>query len=595
MVAQDNDSDSGGPLLLGFPKRKPTPDSPTTGPATEATTPATPAEPTEPPAPIEMPEELRPTGAAGASTTTHRRQGPDYVPIPDRWRVGQPARELPGEKEGWILDPYSQNFLKGDYPILNDDKFVVLSVTSDTLFEGRRLPVPSGVSTAKPGSLDFFGGGRQGFITENLILSLELFKGDASYRPKDWSIKATPVLNFNYLDVQEDSIVNPNPEKGTTRTDAFIGFQELFYEQRLATLDRNFDFISVRAGIQEFNSDFRGFLFLDSEPGIRLFGNWDNNRIQYNLAWFHQLEKDTNSGLNRFKLRDQNVFIANVYHQDFLFPGYTAQLSAQANIDDSGGLQLDDNGVIVRPAPIGTIHDKSVRAYYLGWAGDGHIGRINITHQFYQVFGEETFNPIAGRRTDINAQFFAIEASYDADWLRYRASFLYASGDRNPFDGKANGFDSIFDDPNFAGGAFSFFTRQALRLTGSGVNLVNRNSFLPDLRTSKEEGQSNFVNPGLLLYNVGVDADITPKLRAIANVSYLQFANTNVIKVLLHDNKISSDLGIDCSLTFLYRPLLNNNIVITAGGAALIPGKGFRDIYTSEIPYSFFLSLTLRY
>ncbi len=256
---------------------------------------------------------------------------------------------------------------------------------------------------------------------------------------------------------------------------------------------------------------------------------------------------------------------------------------------------MDDNGVIVRPAPIGTVREKSVRAYYLGWAGDGHIGRVNVTHQFYQALGEETFNPIAGRKVDINAQFFAIEASYDQDWLRYRASFLYASGDHNPADGKANGFDSIFDDPNFAGGAFSFFTRQAVRLTGSGVNLVNRNSILPDLRTSKEQGQANFVNPGLLLYNIGLDADITPRLRAIANVSYLQFADTRVLKVLLHDNKISSDIGIDCSLGLRYRPLLNNNVMVTAGAAALIPGKGFRDIYSAEIPYSFFLSLTVRY
>ncbi len=242
--------------------------------------------------------------------------------------MGQPGRELPGQNEGWLLNPYTQNVLKGDYPILNDDKFVILSITSDTLFEARRLPVPSGVSAAGVGRFDFFGQGRQLFASQSVIFSLDFFKGDASYRPKDWEVRVTPVLNINYIDVQENALVNPDVEKGNTRTDAFLGFQELSYEQRLGTLSRNFDFWSVRAGIQEFNSDFRGFLFLDSEPGIRLFGNWDNNRIQWNVAWFHQLEKDTNSGLNRFKLRNQNVFIANVYRQDFLFPGYTAQLSA---------------------------------------------------------------------------------------------------------------------------------------------------------------------------------------------------------------------------------------------------------------------------
>src|SRR5262249_18915940 len=284
-----------------------------------------------------------------------------------------------------------------------------------------------------------------------------------------------------------------------------------------------------------------------------LFGNLDNNKIQYNVAWFAQLEKDTNSGLNSYTLRDQQVIIANVYRQDFIWPGYTAQLSFHANIDN-GTTQLDRNGFLVRPAPIGTIEEKEVRAYYLGWAGDGHIGRINITHQFYQALGEETFNPTAGHEVQINAQFFATELSYDQDWRRYRASFVYASGDSNPTDGTARGFDSIFDNPNFAGGGFSFFTRQAVRLTGAGVNVVNRNSFLPDLRTSKEEGQANFVNPGLFLYNIGMDMEVTPRVKVITNVSFLQFVDTEAIKVILHDNKISRDIGWDLSVGMQYRP-----------------------------------------
>ena len=37
------------------------------------------------------------------------------------------------------------------------------------------------------------------------------------------------------------------------------------------------------------------------------------------------------------------------------------------------------------------------------------------------------------------------------------------------------------------------------------MNLVQRFSFTPNLRTSKEQGQANFVNPGLFLINVGAD------------------------------------------------------------------------------------------
>ena len=37
------------------------------------------------------------------------------------------------------------------------------------------------------------------------------------------------------------------------------------------------------------------------------------------------LEKDTNSGLNRFDTRHQNVYIANIFRQDFIRKGYTIQ------------------------------------------------------------------------------------------------------------------------------------------------------------------------------------------------------------------------------------------------------------------------------
>jgi hypothetical protein len=531
----------------------------------------------------------------------------DFLPLPDRWRIGIPGPYVQNVR-GAIYDPYNQNVLKGDYPIIGNDIFFSITATSDSLFEARRLPVPTGVSSIRPNSEDFFGSGEQQLFNQNFILSFSLFKGDAGYRPRDWELRVTPVINYNYVQTNELGLVDPDVRNRETRNDNWVGFQEAFVEYRLPYESANFDFTSVRAGIQGFTSDFRGFLFSDDNLGLRLFGNFANNQFQWNLAYFRQIEKDTNSGLNSYTMRDQDVFIANVYIQDslhFLRPrstspnlfGYTTQFSFHANFDngDDGEIQLDDNGVIVRPAPIGTIQEKDVRAYYLGWAGDGHIGRLNLSHQFYQVFGEESFNPIAGQQVDINAQFFAVELSYDQDWLRYRASFIYASGDSSPTDGDATGFDSIFDNPNFAGGGFSYFTRQTLRLTGSGVNLVNRNSFFPDLRTSKEQGQANFVNPGLFLYNVGVDAEITPKLKAIVNVSYLQFADTQSLELLLHDDKIGREIGIDYSIGLQYRPFLNNNAIITVGAAALQPLKGFQDIFEDHVEYSLFSAVTLTY
>jgi hypothetical protein len=549
----------------------------------------------------------RPTGGFsrfGGPSRSGAAPTSDFLPISDRWRIGVPPENRFSTERGayggggapGLFEPYKQNVLKGDYPLPGtQDLFLILNLTSDTLFEARRLPTPSGVSTATADSLEFFGGGRQYLINQNFILSMELFEGDTVYKPRDWEFRFTPVINYNFVSTQELGVISPNVDNGQDRHDEWVGIQELFYEKHLLDLSVNYDIMAVRLGIQGFQSDFRGFLFSDNEPGVRLFGTYDNNKTQWNLAYFTQLEKDTNSGLNDYQLRDQQVLIGNVYAQDFLgLLGYTAQASIHVNLD-SGQDQIDKNGVIARPAPIGTVHPNSINAYYLGWAGDGHIGRFNLTHQYYWALGSESFNAIAGRPVDINAHFAAVELSYDQDWIRYRASFLYASGDSDPFDGKATGFDTIFDNPNFAGGGTSLFTRQAIRLTGAGVALTQRNSIVPDLRTSKEQGQANFVNPGLFMYNLGVDFDVTPRLKVISNLTWLTFDDTGVIREVLHDNKIGHDIGLDYSLGVQWRPFLNNNAIINFGAAALTPGQGFKDIYTSQTLYSVFLGVTLSY
>jgi hypothetical protein len=306
------------------------------------------------------------------------------------------------------------------------------------------------------------------------------------------------------------------------------------------------------------------------------------------------LEKDANSGLNRFEYRKQQVLIGNVYRQDFIKPGYTIQASFHYNKDDPS-FKFDVNNFLVRPAPIGLVKPHSIRAFYYGLTGDGHLGRFNITHAFYQVLGHDNFNELAGRRVDINAQMAAVELSLDRDWIRYRLSFFYASGDKDPRDGTARGFDTIFDDPNFGGGFFSFFNREGIRLTGTGVALVNGGSLVPDLRTSKIEGQSNFVNPGLFLYNAGVDIDVTPKIRGFVNLNLLRFARTEPLELLLFQKPIHAGIGADSGIGVSYRPPLSENIVITGGVNALVPFQGFREISTNRTLFSLFTNVRFRF
>jgi hypothetical protein len=166
--------------------------------------------------------------------------------------------------------------------------------------------------------------------------------------------------------------------------------------------------------------------------------------------------------------------------------------------------------------------------------------------------------------------------------LRFKGSVFFAQGDANPTDAKATGFDAIFDDPNFVGGQFSFWNRQGIRLTQTGVGLVQPNSILPSLRSSKSQGQANFVNPGIFIYNAGVDADVTQRLKAIFNVNYLRFHRTDSLQYVLFQPNIRKEIGWDYSVGVQYRPFLINNVQLTFGAATLVPGRGFRDIYTDR-------------
>ncbi len=63
------------------------------------------------------------------------------------------------------------------------------------------------------------------------------------------------------------------------------------------------------------------------------------------------------------------------------------------------------------------------------------------------------------------------------------------------------------------------------------------------------------------------------------NLNYLNFADAEVIQKVLVTDKIDREIGFDLSLGFQYRPLLTDNIIVSAGFGTLIPGKGYEDIY----------------
>lgn len=531
-----------------------------------------------------------PTGFTGGTSVepTERQNTDHFIPIEDRWRIGTPTWDRYGKGhppvddypfvQGAWWDPYNQNVLKGDYPIAGQDVFMRLGFRTTNLVEYRQTPIPTTPTeaTQNPGEFEFFGNPNQFLFAQYNSASIDLFKGDSVFRPFDWRFKVNVIFNQNYLKVYELGVVSPDVTDGTNRHRTFWSLEEWFYESKIADTSPNYDFVSVRAGSQFFSSDFRGFIFADTNRAVRLFGNRLSNQDQYNVIWFDQTEKDTNSFLNTLDDRHQNTLIANYYRNDFVFPGYNTQVSFHYNRDQAS-TKFDDNGFLVRPDPVGVYAPHQVDAYYLGWSGNGHINRYNVSHAAYYVTGRDELNPLAGQAQDIHAFMGALELSYDRDWARFRCSYFYASGDSDPNDTQANGFDAIFDNPNFAGGEFSYWNRQQIKLFG--VNLVQRQSLIPNLRSSKFQGQTNFVNPGIQLVNFGFDADLTTKFKWINNANYLWFNQTESLEVYTFQEKVRNEIGLDLSSGVEYRPLLNNNILIVGGISGLLVGNGFRDLY----------------
>lgn len=517
----------------------------------------------------------------------------ELVAIPDRWRIVDSL----GYEDNW-WDPYNQNTIKGDKP-LHDDWFFNVTAISDTVLELREVPTPvGGQSTGSPGSLDVLGATDQYLFNQNLAVELVYYKGDTVFRPPDWEYRFTPVFNYNYTELDEILGVNANPADGRTRHDNHVGIQAAFVDKHLRDVSDRYDFDSVRVGIQPFSSDFRGFLFQDAPFGVRLFGTRDNNRFQYNLAWFRRMEKDTNSGLNDVNesLRDDDLFVANVYWQDFPRLGFFSQASLIYNRNREDEVFFDTNDFIQRPASVGEERLREYDVYYLGYNGDGHFGRLNLTTSAYVALGEEKDAVFSGRPSDIEAFFFAVEPSMDFDWIRARLSFLYGSGDDDPFDGKSTGFDAIFENPQFAGADTSYYIRQGLPLIGGGrVALSQRNAVLNSLRSSKEHGQSNFTNPGVLLLGGGVDLDLLPELRLSFNANYIAFAETEVLEVARQQANVDSEIGMDLSAAVIWRPFMSQNVVVRLSYAQLLAGQGYKDLYGDEDPYSLLCNVILTF
>ena len=149
------------------------------------------------------------------------------------------------------------------------------------------------------------------------------------------------------------------------------------------------------------------------------------------------------------------------------------------------------------------------------------------------------------------------------------------AGTAIPIDNKETGFDAIFENPIFAGADTSYWIRQTIPFAGGGraVSINGRNGILNSLRSSKEEGQSNFNNPGTILAGIGADADITPAFRLSVNTNHLWFQTTAVLQALRHEGSIPTPIGFDLSAAAIYRPKFTQNLSFPGLGRRASPDQ----------------------
>ncbi len=185
---------------------------------------------------------LAPLGFTGRSSVRPREieEDPHFVPMEDRWRSGfpswdrydkgHPANDDYPFVEGNIWDPYNQNVLKGDYPIIGQNIFLDVTASSRTLLEPREVPVATTPfeSTLRPNTNNFFGNPNQLGYLQYFALSLDLFHGDGAFRPVDWRLKITTVFYAYVLAVDDLAEVNPDVSIGTYRARSFFALEEYF-------------------------------------------------------------------------------------------------------------------------------------------------------------------------------------------------------------------------------------------------------------------------------------------------------------------------------------------------------------------------------
>lgn len=369
--------------------------------------------------------------------------------------------------------------------------------------------------------------------------------------------------------------------------------------------------IRVKAGIQPYTSDFIGSIYDDTDPGLRLYGNVEG--IEWSILGMQRLENDLVSRLNDTgENRDQEVYIA---HALFKVGDTLVKPSLHFNDDHEGD---HDRGRSDK-------HEE-VQAFYAGFTTYGPIGPFQVLTGLYGVWGDQDNGTINGLdfrgllgydpnskdpanaatakylfpgRTpkdndmNINAYLAYIDIAHTMleGKLTVHTGLFYGTGDEDPFDDDAEGFDSISDNVNVWGDrgiiiddriSVNFASVRALGLARqASVTVVNDDSPYTSLRD--RDDSSNFINPGIIAWNLGATVKPIESLDVNTNFTYFWWESTDVLEDVLTVNNalnatldpnsngkyrtegLNHDIGFEWSVDANYA--LNKNFSLFSGAA----------------------------
>jgi hypothetical protein len=77
---------------------------------------------------------------------------------------------------------------------------------------------------------------------------------------------------------------------------------------------------------------------------------------------------------------------------------------------------------------------------------------------------------------------------------------------------------------------------------------------------------------------------LTSKTLFEANYNYVRFDDTSSLRSLLRRSRISKEVGHEINAGVTYRPFLNEQLILFAGGAVLLPGQGIKDTFGNDDP-----------